>query len=360
MSAANNGYPALDEALVTLAPNGPELRNTNSNHAPMAIEAMCAMGRGADALPWLEHYQQQLTPRPPRFERIDQANWQAAIGDPRYTSDWFEFFRNELEERPWHEVVDAWAARLAAGTIAAALHGVIRTGHAARAIALEVNAQRKRELADGLAYWAAEYVSLPGKHRSAAHAMPAAAIMRVPTIPIERRGKFTSLTGAVTQLNSFNEFNSVIDAVDPASRDASSFVSDLTATFSRVYLANARDLLTTIAFIHTVTGPAALRWMLPCLGREATETALMHMWHASAALYSTFGTAPSSENIEPPSHTAEELIDRAIATGDEHAIKFTEVCLSESALNPCSEYLAAASHAVAMLSKTRAEISKKM
>jgi len=346
---SDSQYGALDEALVVMTDNGPELRNTNSNHAPMAIEAMCAMGRGGDAMPWLEHYRKLLMPRPSRFGPITETNWRDAIGDRRYTTDWFEFFRNELEERPWREILDTWTARLAPGIIAAAMHGVIRTGHAARAIAIGETAERRRELADGLAYWAAEYVKLPGERRIAAKAMPAGAIGQVPTIPIERRGKFNSLTGAITQLNSFSEFNSVIDAVGTDAQNAAAFLSDLTATFSRAYLANAHDILTTIAFIHTVTGPAALRPMLPYLGRKAIETALAHMWQASAALYSTFGTAPSPKEIEPSSLNVNELIDRAIATGDEHAIKFTEVALSEHVLNPRLEYFAAAGHAIAML-----------
>ncbi len=48
----------------------------------------------------------------------------------------------------------------------------------------------------------------------------------------------------------------------------------------------------------------------------------------------------------------DELIDRAIACGDEHAIKFTEVCLREHALNPDPAFLAAAAHATQMLSAT--------
>ena len=38
-------------------------------------------------------------------------------------------------------------------------------------------------------------------------------------------------------------------------------------------------------------------------------------------------------------------IDRAVATGDEHAIKFTEACVREDALNPEPVYLMAARHA---------------
>ena len=39
------------------------------------------------------------------------------------------------------------------------------------------------------------------------------------------------------------------------------------------------------------------------------------------------------------------LLSSAVATGDEHAIKFTEACLREHALNPKPVYLLAARHA---------------
>lgn len=152
-------YSALDEALEIMAPMGPDLNNGFSNHAPMAIEAMCAMGRSDSAMPWLERYRRWLAPRRTRVARLMEDNWREALGDARRTEDWFEFFRNELEDRPWHQVLDKWAARLAPGLMAAATHGVIRTGHATRAIALEDTSPRRRELADGLAYWAAELLS---------------------------------------------------------------------------------------------------------------------------------------------------------------------------------------------------------
>jgi len=46
-------YTVLDEALEVLASAGPDLRNGMSNHAPMAVEALCALGRSDAALPWL-------------------------------------------------------------------------------------------------------------------------------------------------------------------------------------------------------------------------------------------------------------------------------------------------------------------
>ena len=344
-------YSALDETLEIMEPMGPDLSNGFSNHAPMAIEAMCAVGRGDAVMPWFERYRHSLTPRRERVARLTDDNWRAAMGDQRRTEDWFEFFRNELEEHAWQSVLDTWAARLAPGLMAAATHGVIRTGHATRALALEETPARRRELADGLAYWAAEYLPLPASRHTVARAKPSQAIARVQMIPPEiRRGNFGAFTDALAQLDSFPPFNETLDAVDP-SGDAGAFLSDLTATFARVFLANAHDIYTTIAFVHAVTGPSALRPLVPYLRDETVHGALAYAWQTAAAMYATFGTRSDLSRFgETKVESKDELIDRAIACGDEHAIKFTEVCLREYALKPDLAFLAAASHAIRMLS----------
>ena len=347
------GYSALDETLEIMAPMGPDLKNGFSNHAPMAIEAMCAMNRADAVMPWFEGYRHSLAPRHPRVARLTSDNWRAALGDFRRTEDWFEFFRNEFEERPWPSVLDARAARLAPGLMASATHGVIRTGHAARALTVEDTPARRRELADGLGYWAADYLALPAERHAQVRAKPSDAIARVQMIPIEMRvGSLGAFTDALAKLDSFPPFKDTLDAVDTTG-DPGAFISDLTATFARVFLANARDTYTTIAFVHAVTGPSALRPLLPYLGDSIAHEALGYAWQTAAAMYATFGTrADLSHSGEVKVGNLDELIDRAIACGDEHAIKFTEVCLREHALNPAPVYLAAAEHAIRMLSAT--------
>jgi hypothetical protein len=346
-------YSALDETLEIMAPMGPDLSNGFSNHAPMAIEAMCAMGRRDAVMPWFERYRHSLAPRRARVARLTDDGWRAALGDQRRTEDWFEFFRNELEGRPWPAVLDTWAERLAPGLMAAATHGAIRTGHATRAIALDDNPARRRELADGLAYWAADYMPLPAERHRPARATPSAAIARVQIIPPgTRRGNFGAFTDALAQLDSFPPFKDTLDAVDP-SGDPHAFLSDLTATFARVFLANAHDTYTTIAFVHAVTGPSALRPMLPYLRDTTTQAALAYAWQTAAAMYGTFGTRTDLSRLgEIKVENPDELIARAIACGDEHAIKFTEVCLREFALIPDPAFPAAADHAIRMLSAT--------
>ena len=344
-------YSALDETLEIMAPMGPDLSNGFSNHAPMAIEAMCAMGRRDAVMPWFERYRHSLVPRHSRVARLTNDNWRAALGDHRRTEDWFEFFRNELEEHPWQSVIDDWAARLAPGLMASATHGVIRTGHATRALALEDTPARRRELADGLAYWAADYLPLPAVRHAPVRAKPSDAIARVQIIPLEtRRGNFGAFTDALAQLDSFPPFNATLDAVDTAG-DPSAFLSDLTATFARVFLANAHDTYTTIAFVHAVTGPSALRPILPFLGDKTAHDALAYAWQTAAAMYATFGTRSDlSHLVEAKVGNQDELIERAIECGDEHSIKFTEVCLREHAIKPDPAFLAAADHAIRMLS----------
>jgi hypothetical protein len=84
--------------------------------------------------------------------------------------------------------------------------------------------------------------------------------------------------------------------------------------------------------------------MAPYLDGDAVRVSLRYGWQAAAALYAAFGETPGGP-FDETSSDAQDLIDRAVASGDEHAIKFTEACLREHALNPQPVYLAAARHA---------------
>jgi hypothetical protein len=52
----SSSYAVLDEALERLAPYDINLVNGNANHAPMVAETLCALGRPAAVLPWIEAY----------------------------------------------------------------------------------------------------------------------------------------------------------------------------------------------------------------------------------------------------------------------------------------------------------------
>src|SRR5262249_32148488 len=152
--------------------------------------------------------------------------------------DWIAFFRPRVEERPWKETLSEWVPRLSPGLIAAAFHGVIRTAHAARSLAAKETPARRAELAEGLAYWAANYHTLPSApHAAVKDATPSKAISSVPILPEEDRVGGGHIDARLGPVERFAPFLGAADLVD-ASGDASSFLSDLTATFAGVFLAS--------------------------------------------------------------------------------------------------------------------------
>ena len=350
---ASVDYSALDEALKILEPYGPEYRGGLANHGPMAVEALCALGRTDAVIPWVDKYRRGLEPRPLPKERIAAQAWRDLLGRESRVADWMAFFENEMQDRPWRQVLTTWVPRLAGGLIAAATHGPIRVGHAARGLAHADTAQRRRELAEGLGYWAATFHVLPGRaavQSTRTGAFPSKMISTLQVLPLEQRRNFALISQALAQLDTFTPFANILDLVDTSGGDGGAFLSDLTATFARVYLANAKSVLSTIVFVHSVTGPSSLRPMLPYLSASDAAVALGYAWQAAAALFTVYGLAAAPEDtFASPSYDREDLVARAIEGGDEHAIKFTEVCLREYELNPRPEYLVAAHHASAML-----------
>lgn len=337
-------YIPMDEALELLSAYGPDLRNGMTNHAPMAVEALCALGRADAVLPWIEKYRSGMLPRPAVRERISAHNWRGALANFKRTTDWSEFFREQVREQPWREVLQQWMGKLAPGLCGSATHGVIRVGHAARSLAREESPERVRELADGLGYLAANYQELPTALKTTAAGLPPSeAIGRVALVPPELRRFSGTITSALEGLDVFPEFAPVIGLLRVNGEDASRLVSQLTETFARVYLANAHDVLTTIVFIHGVTSAAALRSLLPYLDAETACQALRFGWQAGCGLYAAFGSQTEvAAGDDWPRETPETLVDMAVAHGDEHVIKFTEACVHEYALNPAPVYLAAA------------------
>jgi len=342
---------AMEEALEMLAGLAPL-----TNHGPMAAEALVALGRAESVTAFVESYKKRFTISfPATYQPVTRADWRAALGDGRRVADWVNFFQQELKEAAWPQVLERWTAALAPGLAAAAAHGLIRTGHAVRSLAVKETDLRRRELAEGLGYWAAYYQPLPETAPEVSNAetvrakglKPAQAIRQVPLLPDEKRARGGSIMVGLRGLHDFPPFATAADLVETAGA-AEKFLSELTETFATVYAQHVtpRNFIT---LIHSVTGATALRSLLPYLSPATTRKALRYGWQVSAALYSI--SAGGSANAAPAAKRIErdDLIDRAVALREEHAIKFTEACLREHALNPNPIYLRAAQDALGRL-----------
>ena len=328
----------IDGALDMLAGCGPEFgSNGLSNHGPMAAEALIALGREEAVEGWVAQYRKRLRDRPINVARIEPERWSEALGDVRRVSDWEDFLAAEMESGPWPTVIDRWTARLAPGLMSAATHGIIRTAHAVRSLAAEDTAIRRAEVVTGLAYWAARYQVLPGQPGEGARRLPSEALPLVPVMPgYLRQPRPTSIFVAVAELDAFEPFKTAIDLATPAA-DISAFLSDLTQTMAARYLENANTA--SITYVHSVTAPSALRMLLPYLSETTAGLTARYVWQACAAIHSR-AHYPQPVVIPERLPSADELIDRAVYCGDEHAIKFTEACLRENALAPNPAFLA--------------------
>jgi hypothetical protein len=262
-----------------------------------------------------------------------------ALGDPGRVGDLTAFFDRTIEEDGATQTIRRFVPRLLPGLCAAGFHGLIRTAHAARSLGRSETAIRRAELAEGLGYWAARYRELPARKTASGNGLTAAkALLRVRPIPPERRPR-GSIAAAFAALDADPSFAATLELLDVGDPDRA--LSEVTSLFARVFLASA-GRGSVIAYIHTVTGPAALRLLLPHLPATEAPRAVRYAWQAAAGIFAAFagslpGTGPAGAT-DPP----ERLADRAIATGDEHAIKLTEACLREHAIRPDPAYLLAA------------------
>lgn len=338
---------AMDAALVLLGKTGPEYHGGLSNHGPMASEALVRLGRPEAVVPWVETYRRSLMDHPQAGASIGRNDWREALGDYRRAGDWSAFFLARLDEGPWESVLSHWCGNLAPGLAAAAFHGLIRTAHAARSLAGRDLPARRVELAEGLAYWAARYERLPEAEGSAPHRLlPSQAISSVEVVPPARRGT-GNITDRLRPLFDQPSFARVAGLVETGG-DAGRVISDLTETFAGVFLAHAAGG-STIGLVHAVTGPSAVRLLMPHVDLEVTRRMIRYSWQTAAAIYATTARPAPDTTPKPQPASRGDLIDRAIATGDEHAFKFTEACLREHALNPKPVYLEAALDAVKRL-----------
>jgi hypothetical protein len=95
-----------------------------------------------------------------------------------------------------------------------------------------------------------------------------------------------------------------------------------------------------------VTAPAAVRLALPELPFALWRPSFDAIWQVGAAIQSAYGAGANRPLPSGIGAERDSLIDRAVATNDEHAIKFTEACLRQHGAIPDPLFLLAAEDAI--------------
>ncbi|WP_233478201.1 questin oxidase family protein [Streptomyces mobaraensis] len=322
-----------------------------ANHGPMGAEALALLGHEDEVAHWVARYRRVMEHHEPPSERFplsaDESSWRPALGDFGRAGDWESLFARELAEAHWRDVLARWWPRLLPGLFAGLTHGLIRTAHAVRGLSAagdRPTPYQHRELARGLAYWAARYTELPGTPRLAGTYTVPAAVAALPRTAEDRPFDAAVVGGRFAALGGLPAYGDALEWLAP--EEAVHLLGEMTCQFADVYLGHPEVF--PVPLVHGVTAPAAVRLVLPHLPHELHGPTAARLWQVQSAFLLALttdrrgeGTAAWREEV-PELPPTGELAARAAEHGDEHVIKFTEACLREYALRPDLRYLAAA------------------
>jgi hypothetical protein len=242
----------------------------------MAAEALTRHGHAAVVHGWLDRYADRLEDAPRGISAIPPAEWRDSLGDPVRTGDWLDFFDRELAGAPWREVLAVWWPRLLPGIAAGATHGVIRVGHAVRALLDTETAPRVAELGQGLAYWAARWQPLaPAGNGPYRPADPRRALDAVPRVPDQRFG----IRNRLAQLAEVPGWASAAGSVPGE-------VGAIVAAAVRRY--EQYGYGSPVMLVHAATAPAAVLRSLPALPPSLAAPSLRAAWAATAAVTAAY------------------------------------------------------------------------
>ncbi|MFC3499747.1 questin oxidase family protein [Micromonospora krabiensis] len=325
-----------------------------TNHGPMAVEVMVRRGLDIDVEGWLDRYVRRLAELPDTSEPIRPDEWGAALGRARRLPDWAAYFRHELTERPWSEVLGEWWPRLLPGIVAGSTHGVIRVSHAVRTLrgAAGVPAcETLDELAHGLAFWAARYRALAGLVAPAGVLTPPQALPAITRL--DDQSGF--IAHRLDRLERSPGWPASLRALEPAAsaETVPARLESLVDTAARAYLGLGHG--SPVLLVHAATAPNAVRHVLPVLPTQQWLPSLTAAWAAVVAVVATYAPArpvPSAEIVRRyPTPSREDALQRAAEHGDEHVLKFADTAVEAYDRTGDPALLAATLHVGALIDR---------
>lgn len=333
----------LDEAYSRLHRTGPEFVGWLSNHGPMAADALIRLGREDDVERWVDGYVPQLEDEPVARFPIAATDWREPLGDPSRLGDWLALFATAVHEEPWADLLARWWPRLMPGAVGASTHGLIRAGHAVRALQEHVTGERLDELGQAMGYWAARWAPLPDHQPPAGSARAAAALDGLPFI--EGGGGTRTRLARIAESPDWARATRDLRPVTPTDAVPAALDELVDAAVDR-YLHWAHG--SPVLLVHAATAPRAAALVIPSLPQELWVPTYNTAWAVTAAISAGYRPATPAALPDTLPSDPDEVTDRAVATGDEHAIKFVEVAQeSHRRGNPTA--LAAAARATTLI-----------
>lgn len=308
----------------------PEYHGNLSNHLPMALVALNALGADAARMEaFFTIASAKLEPAPPLASASE--DWLAKRGDLAAFAAIRAHFAQAIATHGRDATLRQTLPLLMDGVGAAAFHGLLRTASA-------VVAAHDDELASGVAHWACWH--LPLAPFVAAQTVAASDVPTWLAGVAAQAGGWTSTAGLIAlRMTAFAQTAAFHDGADRlAVHDGT--LRELAAQALAIYLRTGN-----FTVLHLITSAHALRLLLPWQAEPLV--AVRHYARAYAA-----GVAASGVKVDAPIIAVNALpwpdaLRAGAASDDEHVIKLVYACHEEWKVTGDSDYQRAASLAVA-------------
>ncbi len=310
----------LDAALERQGTFGPEYGDSLSSHVPMVVEALERIDHPHAIEPYLEVWL-------PRLRLLSHEADPELATYPALVS---EAAASVSALGPRAAVSTAFA-RWAPGLHGAAFHGLLRLAHAVRALDRADTPARRAELARGLAYaiaraeepFAATFSSEGGARPDLERAL--SEIEPSPHAREARVGLITpNLLARLRATGPLGRAASRIALPD----DVHEAVRVLRRASVTLFVDGEHHPSATFVLLHGVTAVDAVSALVPWLAEADAHALVGAMAAALLALRIAYvGDVKDVAHASGPSAVDPELVERAVCSGDDHAIKLAAACL---------------------------------
>jgi hypothetical protein len=308
--------PTLDAMYERMAPYGPEYGPSLSSHVPMVLEALDRLGRADLSEAYLSNWI-------PRLRRLSPDADAELVAYPERLSETTSVVR-KLGPRG---AVNALFPRYAPGLHGAAFHGLLRLAHAARAVRRDETPERLYELSQGLAYAITRSEAPFLNQVSNGHEAFERAIALVESSPHaheKRVGPITLLAGRLGR----GELLAKAVARLAIPEDPLAAVRSLRRASLVLYVDGLRHPSASFVLLHGVTSVDAAEALVPWLTEENAKALVRYMATALVALKVAYvpEIRATLSSVPRATELPASLVDAALRTMDDHAIKLAAAC----------------------------------
>lgn len=312
-----------------------------TNHFPMAAIALAELGADAQRLQaFFTHWQEKFAlPIEPVTEKLTAENWFAQLAQPEQFANLCVFFNEWLQKAGSLQVLEEVFKVLPFAPATGAFHALIR-------LAYGLHAAHRGEIAAGLAYLVVAHLQLPAAQSATTNTSctPEQGLALLSTRVGGRKYTGPWITRKLREVAQDADFLVALPACPLTLADLPQLAHLAITAYWQT-----KDF----TVLHMVTGLHAARIVLAQLPAERAESMLAPLWEAIAAAYVSVG-APALQSHasllaqlpEEEEEDWEKIFALAVASDNDHVIKFCYSSYQENLVQTSPLYFAAAARLV--------------